>query len=86
MSFLTYSLQENRCVRLLIKTSARGYLNVVLGELGSLNIHDQGVKQLRSSRRDQDPAKDRPPTPTSLCLWRGARSCLRCDLSPSYAA
>jgi len=32
-------------------------------ELESLNICVQGVTQLRSGRRDPDPAKDRPPTP-----------------------
>ena len=28
-----------------------------------MNIRVQGVMQLRSGRRDQDPAKDHPPTP-----------------------
>jgi hypothetical protein len=37
--------------------------SVVREELESLNIRVQGVMQLRSGRRDQDPAKDRPPTP-----------------------
>ena len=37
--------------------------SVVRGELESLNICVQGVKQLRTGRRDPDPAKDRPPTP-----------------------
>jgi hypothetical protein len=32
-------------------------------ELESLNIRVQGVMQMRSGRRDQDPAKDRPPIP-----------------------
>jgi hypothetical protein len=36
-----------------------------------LDIRVQGVMQLRSGRRDQDPAKDRPPTLTSLCVARG---------------
>jgi hypothetical protein len=39
--------------------------SVVREELESLNVQIQGVIQLRSGRRDQDPAKDRPPTPTS---------------------
>ena len=30
--------------------------------LESLNIRVEGVTQLRSSRREQDPAKDRTPT------------------------
>ena len=32
-------------------------------ELEFLNIRVQGVMQLRSRRRNQDPAKDHPPTP-----------------------
>ena len=64
VSFHTYSLPENRCVRLLIKNLGRRMPeSVVLEELKSLDIHAQGVMQLRSGRRDQDPAKDRPPNP-----------------------
>jgi hypothetical protein len=37
--------------------------NAVREELESLNIQVQGDIQRRSGRRDQDPAKDRPPTP-----------------------
>jgi hypothetical protein len=37
---------------------------VVLEKLKSLDIRVQGVMQLRSGRRDQDPAKDRLPIPT----------------------
>jgi hypothetical protein len=37
--------------------------SVVREELESLNIRVQGVMQLRSGRRDQDPANDRPATP-----------------------
>ena len=66
MTFHTYSLPEDRCVRLLIKNHGRTMPeNVVLEELRSLDIHVQGVMQLRSVRRDQDPDKDRPSTPTS---------------------
>ena len=66
VSFHTYPLPEDRCVRLLIKNFGRRMPeSVVLEELRSLDIHVQGVMQLRSGRRDQDPAKDRPPTPTS---------------------
>jgi hypothetical protein len=39
--------------------------SVVREELESMNIQVQGVIQLRSGRRDQDPAKDRPPPLTS---------------------
>ena len=37
--------------------------SVVSEELESLKIRVQGVTQLRSGRRDQDPYNDRPPTP-----------------------
>ena len=60
--------------------------SVVREELESLNIRVQGVTQLRSDRRDQDPAKDRPPTPTSLFRWREDLSCRKCDHSPNCAA
>ena len=48
--------------------------SVVIEKLESLNIRVQGVTQLQSGRRDQDCAKDRPPTPTSSyrsCEGRG---------------
>jgi hypothetical protein len=64
VSLHTFTLPEDRCVRLLVKNLGRGMPeSVVREELDSLNIHVQGVSQLRSGRRDQDPAKDRPPTP-----------------------
>jgi hypothetical protein len=51
-------------VRLLVKNPGRDMPeSVVREELESLNIRVEGVTQLRSGRRDQDPAKDRPPTP-----------------------
>jgi hypothetical protein len=65
VSFHTYSLPEDCSVRLLIKNLGRRMPEtVVLEELGSLGIRVPGVVQLRSGRRDQDPSKDRPPTPT----------------------
>ena len=74
MSFHTFSLPEDRCVRLHVKNLGKGMPeSAVREELESLKIRVQGVMQLRSGRRDQDPAKDRPPTPTSLCLWHGVR-------------
>jgi hypothetical protein len=64
VTFHTYSLPEDRCVRLLVKNFGRQKPeSVVREELESLNIHVQGVIQLRSGRRDQDQAKDRPRTP-----------------------
>jgi hypothetical protein len=44
-------------------------------ELESLNIRVQGVMQLRSGRRDQDPSNDRPPTLTSLSQWHVGLRC-----------
>ena len=53
-------------MRLLIKNLGRRMPeSIVLEELRSLDIHVQGVMHLRSCRRDQDPAKNRPPTLTS---------------------
>ena len=64
MSYHTFTLLDDRCVRLLVKNLGRGMPEIVVGEeLESLNIRVQGVTQLRSGRRDQDPSKDRPPTP-----------------------
>jgi hypothetical protein len=37
--------------------------SVVREELESLKIRVQGVTNLSSGRRDQDPAKNRPPIP-----------------------
>ena len=64
MSFHTFTLPEDRCVRLLVKNLGRGMPeSVVREELEALDIHVQAVMQLRSGRRDQDPTKDRPLTP-----------------------
>jgi hypothetical protein len=63
VSFHTFTLPEDRCVRLLVKKLGRGMPeSVVREELESPNVRVQGVMQLRSGCRDQDPAKDRPPT------------------------
>jgi hypothetical protein len=59
VSFQTYSLPEDRCVRLLIKNlGKRMPEGVVLEELGSLGIRVQGVMQLRSG---QGPSSHPPP-------------------------
>ena len=51
-------------MRLLVKNLGRSMPeSVVRDELESLNIRVQGVTKPRSDRRDQDPAKDCPPTP-----------------------
>ena len=87
MSFHTFTLPENRCARLLVKNDGRGMSeSVVREELETLGIHVQGVTQLRSGRRYQDPTKNRPPTPTSLCLWREGLMCPGCAQSPNSAA
>jgi hypothetical protein len=64
VSFHTLTLPEDCCERLLVKNLGRVMPeSVVREELESLNILVQGVTQLRFARRDQDPAKDRPPNP-----------------------
>jgi hypothetical protein len=64
VSFHTYLLPEERCVRLLVKNlKKRMPESVIREELESLKIRVQGVMQLRSGRRDQDSAKDLFPTP-----------------------
>ena len=61
--FFHTSLPEDRCVRMLIKNlSRRMPETVVREELEALGICVQGVMQLRSGRRDQDPEKDRLAT------------------------
>ena len=56
--FHTFTLPEDRCLRLLVKTLGRGLPESVVRE----DIHVQSVMQLRSVRRDQDPTKDRSLT------------------------
>ena len=86
VSFHTFTLPEDRCVRLLVKNLGRGMPeNVVREELEALNIHVQAAMQRPSGRREQDSAKDRPPTPTSLHQWRGGPRCLRYDQSLNSA-
>jgi hypothetical protein len=86
VSFHTFTLPEDRCVRLLVKNLGRGTPErVVREELESLNIRFQEVMQLRSGRHDQDPAKEHPPTPTSFFRWREGLGCRKCDHSPNSA-
>ena len=64
MSFHTFTLPEESCARLLIKTLGKGMPEkVVRKKLEYLDIRIQGVTQLRSGSLDQDPAKDRPRIP-----------------------
>ena len=73
MSFHIFTLPEDRCARLLVKNLGRGMPeSVVREELETLGIHVQGVTQLRSGRRDQDPTKDRPLKPDfNVSIARG---------------
>jgi hypothetical protein len=69
-----------------VKNLARGLPeSVVWEDLEALDIYVQGVMQLRSGRRNQDPTRDRPLTPTSLYQWPECPRCLMCDLSPNSA-
>jgi hypothetical protein len=59
VTFHTFSLPEDRCVRLLVKILGRQIPESVVGEeLEALGIRVQGVMQLRSGRRDQDITQD----------------------------
>jgi hypothetical protein len=59
VTLYTYSLSEDSCVRLLAKNLGRRMPETVVREkLDSLDIHVQGVMQLRSARSDYDPAMD----------------------------
>jgi hypothetical protein len=60
VTFPTFSLPEDRCVRLLVKNLGRQMPeSVVREELEALGIRVQGVMQLRSGSRDQDAARNR---------------------------
>ena len=86
VSFHTFTLPEDRCVRLLVKNLGRRMPeSVVREELESLNIRVQGVTQLRSGRRDQDPAKDRPPTPHFIISVARGPEVSKVDHSPNSA-
>ena len=63
VSFHTFSLTEDRCVRLVVKNIGRQMPeDAVREELQGLGIRVHGVLQLRSGRRDQT-AETRPLTP-----------------------
>jgi hypothetical protein len=72
VSFHSFTLPEDRWVRLLVKNLGMGKPeSVVQAELESLNVRVQGVMQLRSGRRDLDPAKDHPSTLHFIASARG---------------
>jgi hypothetical protein len=87
VSFHTLTLPEDRCVRLLVKNLGRNMPeSVVREEVESLNIRVQGVTQLRSGRRDQDPPRTAFLPPTSMYEWRADPRCQGYDLSLNSAA
>jgi hypothetical protein len=62
-SFHTFSLPEDRRVRLLLKNLGKRMSEAEIKELEALHINAQAVMHLRSKRRGQGPEKDRPLTP-----------------------
>jgi hypothetical protein len=67
VSFHTFSLSEDRCVSLLIKSLfARMPEAQIREELAAMHIDVQGVMQLRSRRRDMEKDRDRPLTPNFI--------------------
>jgi hypothetical protein len=86
VSFYTFTLPENRCVRLLVKNLGKGMPdNVVREELETLDIRIHGLMQLRSDRRDQDPTKVRPPKPHFIVTVARGPEVSREDQSPKSA-
>ena len=76
--FHTFSLPEDRSVRLLIKNLGRHMPEgVVQEEQENLGTCVQGVLQLRSGRRNQEADKAHPITRT-LCRCRGDRKWRKC--------
>jgi hypothetical protein len=66
VSFHTFPLSEDRCVRLLLKNVGKRMPEAeIKEELQALTISVQEVMQLRSKRRDRNPEKDRLLTPHS---------------------
>jgi hypothetical protein len=64
VSIHTFSLPEDRCVRLLLKNvGKRMPESEIKEELEALSISVQAVMHHRSKPRGQDPEKDRPLTP-----------------------
>jgi hypothetical protein len=70
--FHTFSLPEDRCVRLLLKNLGKRMPKAeIREELGALHISVQAVMQFRSKRRYQDTEKDRSLTHFTLSVARG---------------
>ena len=69
MAFHTYSLPEDGCTRLLVKGLGKNMPEQdAREELEILEIPVQSVLQLRSQRREPDPAKDRFPIPHFIVM------------------
>ena len=74
VSINTYSPPEDHCARLLVKNlSRRMPESVMLEELGALYIHVQGVMQIRSDLRDQDPVKKSSHPHFIVSMTRGPK-------------
>jgi hypothetical protein len=73
VSFHTFCLSKDRCVRLLIRNMGRQMpADVVREEFETLCICMQEVLHLRSGRRDQKASKARPLTPNfTVTVARG---------------
>jgi hypothetical protein len=75
MSFHTFTLLEDGCVRLLVRNLGRNIPeSVVREELESLNIRVQRVTKLRFGRCDQDPPRTAISPSAPLHCMSGARS------------
>ena len=87
VSFHTFILPEDCCAQLLVKKLERGMPESIVGEeLESLNIRVLGVTQLRSGRRDQDHAKDCPPTLHFIVSVARGPEVQKCDHSLNFAS
>jgi hypothetical protein len=65
----TFSLPEDRCLRLLLKSLGKRIPETeIREELEALHIQVQAVMQFRSRQRDQDAEKYRPLTPDFIVL------------------
>jgi hypothetical protein len=63
VSFHTFCLPDDRCMRLLLNNLGKRIPEAEIKELEALHMNVQTVMQLRSNRRDQDPEKHCPLTP-----------------------
>jgi hypothetical protein len=86
VSFHTFSLPEDRCLRLLVKNlGQRMPENAVREELESLNIQFQGSCSSDPAAATRTPPRTALPLLTSSFPWRGALRSSRFVQSPSSA-